>query len=907
MNQSSVIVQNTPPRGQQDESLPVRVLELFRAGAQSDTALPYAHQIQAFHCVLNNEQLFLVAGTASGKTLAVGSPLFYKLERGDVRKVLLMYPTVALLEDQKRVMLQLAKATRLESEIGQLQGGMSRSKLVENLNKKVLLATPDEIYWFFRKNVKYNALLIYGLCQVDEFVLDEAHLFNGLMLRNFEHLWQRIKIMAGCLGKSPRLHILTATPTTDLQRLNGAESIRGNSKCYDVNVSFRPSGRFDRDKQIVEAINEVLNAGQRKVLVVCNSARMTHQLFEKYKVEDTTSVPVEHRLKFGKMNLGDLIAWLEKSGVEKELIDELTEQLFREEELVLDDAPAGTVLKLSLQDVVAQTTEVLERQSWRVKRAIWERSQQKGETWESLLKNRPLPCGIIAAVRKRLEQAAEVEKQQSIVDEWLTDVIEQLGNMTDDPVRCEAKEFAALTDAFVSIGMDRQWALQLTKRLRYEIKIDPKQLPTRKLSHRSVYLRWLDWLVEKDKANRLREAVKIGLESGKLEAECRHIGLWKGTDVPVIVYSGSMAKHAREGLINVFSDLERAVLISTSAVEVGVDFHADVLITEECEGNSFLQRFGRVGRHGTDSNVITLVSGDAYGKLNELDEAKISRTGFSEKMTQIFPARNYAASSQLLDASHYLVNEQLGRIGARLNESFQEDVKAMAAKLRAADIQLNYGLRTTMPQIALSDGVTKDPFYLLRYVDNEHLRPADSPFEVARAKVWFTGLIFQKAKFDAIVSLEETLKASEHLFILRGGEPNVFSGRGIAVRHLSGLLTTVPWSNSQPLYFLLLQGDVYLSRIDREISNLEDVTDDEQNPLFIPNQTFLVMFGWTDAEETRRVLTNAKVADWEELHYDWDRFKLGTNNAMVILEDTTGACFAAYKELVEYVSRQIQD
>jgi superfamily II DNA/RNA helicase len=900
-----VTVNNTPPHGEWDPSLPSRLAALFCAGTQNEAAKPFPHQIQAFHHVLEDKELFLVAGTASGKTLAVGAPLFYKLERGLIRKVLLMYPTIALLEDQKRVMQQLAIATQLE--VGQLQGGMSRSKLIENLNKQILVATPDEIYWFFRKNVKYNSLLIYGLCQVDEFVLDEAHLFNGLMLRNFEHLWQRIKTMAGCLDKMPRLHILTATPTTNLLKLNGGEPIHGNSKCYDVDVSFDTSGRYDRDKQIVEKINEALKAKQSKVLVVCNSARMTHQLFERHKVEDATLIPVEHRMRFGRVKLGDLITWLEKAGIEKILIDELNDSLFSEGDVFLDDVPAGTMLRLPLQDFISQTVETLERQCWQVKRALWERGQQPSETWETLLRNRPLPCGIIAAVRKYLAQTVDVEKQQSIVDEWLTDILEKLGNVTDDPIPCKAKDFAALTRAFTSVGIDERLALQLTHRLKHEIKADTKQLPVRRLSQRYIYLRWLDWIIEKDKANRVREAVKIGLESGELEAECRHIGLWKGTNVPVIVYSGSMAKHAREGLIHVFSDLDRAVLISTSAVEVGVDFHAEVLITEECEGISFLQRFGRVGRHGKDSKVIVLISGDTYSKLSELDDARISRTDFSDKMIQIFPTRNYAANSLLLDANHYLVNEQLGRTGVRLNAlPGLVEAQMAAAKLRTADIQLNYGLRSTMPQITLSDGVTKDPFYLLRYVDNEYLRPADSPFEVARAKIWFTSLIFQKARFNVIVNLDETLKASRYLFILHGAEPQLFSGRGIANRHIRGLLERVPWNSSQSLYFLLIHGDVYLSRIDREISTPEDVTDSEQNPLFIPNQTYLVMYGWKDADSTRQLLRATKTEDWEELLYDWDRFNLDSNIAMVILEDTTGACFAVYKELVDYVGRQVQ-
>jgi len=38
-------------------------------------------------------------------------------------------------------------------EVSQIQGGMSRSRMLAALNKPIILATPDVIHWFFRKNV----------------------------------------------------------------------------------------------------------------------------------------------------------------------------------------------------------------------------------------------------------------------------------------------------------------------------------------------------------------------------------------------------------------------------------------------------------------------------------------------------------------------------------------------------------------------------------------------------------------------------------------------------------------------------------------------------------------------------------------------------------------------------------
>ncbi|NPV80769.1 MAG: DEAD/DEAH box helicase [Firmicutes bacterium] len=912
-NTINICVTNTAPKPA--ERIPSRSLALFQAYASKEygqALCPFEHQASVFERIEKDQEVRLIAGTASGKTLAVAVPLFAKLKASEIRHALFMYPTVALLEDQRRVMDSLAEISGLEA--GELRGGMSRSRLIAALIKPVILATPDEIYWFFRRNIKYSGLLIYGLCQVDEFVLDEAHLFNGLMLRNFEHLWKRIRFLAGNLGKSPRLHILTATPTEGLERLNDAHPIVGKSKCGDVQVEFRVSGRRERAQDLAHTVDEALVEGGKKVLVVCNSARTAHQLFEKYKVEDTAAIPVQHKLRFGKLPLGALSAWLDRIGADRQLMNELGQRLFKEEDVVLADVPGGTHLEVPLQDLVAHAMEALERQCWRIKRALWERAQRPGETCESLLNNRPLPCRIIAVVRRELEAATDIKEQQTIIDQWLADTGDKISGIQQDPIHCEAPEFKELGDAFVSVGIDKNLAFLMVKRLVLEMKADPAQVPVRGMSHRPVYLRWLDQAVGTEAAEAIRRAAAQGLQSGELDVECRHIGVWKDAGIPVIVYSGSMAKQARTGLIDVFRDLEQAVLISTSAVEVGVDFYADTLITEECESSSFLQRFGRVGRHEDASKVITLVDGDSYSILSPLDGTSMDRERFSSKIREVFPQRNYTDGSQLLDASHYLVNEQLGRTGRRLNEMAEFlKVRPIAEKVRAADIELSFGLRGTMPQIALRDGVAKDAFYLLRYINDEDLRPSDSPFLAARAKTWFTSLIFKPASSDILVDLEETLKASKYLFVLEGSNVCVLSQPAVGWTYLEKMLAYFgrvgAWNKTHPGNFMLLYGDVYLSRVDREIQDLMPVRNSDQDPVFIPNQTYLFLFGWTNADETRRLLEETRVADWEELYYDWNQLKYasgaGMPGGMVILENATGACFAAYRELVNHVGRKV--
>lgn len=113
-----------------------------------------------------------------------------------------MYWTIALMEDQPQVVDALAQITGLE--LGKLQGGVSRTKLVAARNKSVILATLDDGNWLFRNSVKYSGLLVYGLGLVDEVVLEEARIFNGLMLCNLISLRERVQLLAARLSRRPR-------------------------------------------------------------------------------------------------------------------------------------------------------------------------------------------------------------------------------------------------------------------------------------------------------------------------------------------------------------------------------------------------------------------------------------------------------------------------------------------------------------------------------------------------------------------------------------------------------------------------------------------------------------------------------------------------------------------------------
>lgn len=79
----SVLVTNQPP--ETDENVPEPVKNLFQAYTRvkyGETHLPFRHQAEVFRRVLEDQEMFLVAGTAAGKTLAIAVPLFHKLREG---------------------------------------------------------------------------------------------------------------------------------------------------------------------------------------------------------------------------------------------------------------------------------------------------------------------------------------------------------------------------------------------------------------------------------------------------------------------------------------------------------------------------------------------------------------------------------------------------------------------------------------------------------------------------------------------------------------------------------------------------------------------------------------------------------------------------------------------------------
>lgn len=947
-------VTNTEPRTiAQAHTALLDLFHRYTLKAYNEQYDPFEHQAEVFRLVGEQDKsVMLVAGTAAGKTLAVGVPLFHKLATGRIKRVLLMYPTIALMNDQRRVMDALAELTNLQ--VGHIQGGMRRSALIAALNKPVIVATPDAIYWFFRKNVKYAGLLIYGLSLVDEFVLDEAHLFDGLTLRNVLHLKGRIMALADALGRTPRWHILTATPTQALCTL-ASEAVEksGKSKCGDVMVAFLPPVEpKQRSTRLVQAVDEALASGDRKILLVLNSAAGAHRLFEDVR-QNQPSLSMDLQLRFGTASWGELRRWMIKDEVANETISVVTDWIEREGPFYLRDLHAGDQVEISTEALMLGLSRFLQQTGRRIKDAAYASGRETSEcdfvrsVDKHLRGQSKATQALWRIVRTDLSDDADPSTIKQAINTQITTMSDSLIQAwTDEILVVTAPDFPGLAASLTAGGLPPVLVSAVSRYLQYSIKLDEEATQNiRKsqaaLDKRSVSLRWLGerWLIEDSNQRQdLRPRLESALQDGRLKIETRHIGTWGGSGVPAVIYTGQMSRRDREGLIETFDKMERAVLVSTPAVEVGVDFKADVLVTEECDGNGFLQRFGRVGRTGEGkARVIVLIrEGETWTRLQQRRQPRMSREAFSRMVIDpdaptdpnrsLFPDRTYAAGSVYLDATHWLINRQIGRIGQRLNEAMFPDpaVASLARQMEDADVPFAYGLRGTLPGVSLLGGGGGSPFYVLSKVHDSDLAPSRSPFEVAEAQMGYTRFLYAPKRWNIRVDWGRTMTASQEMFYWLDGRWQMATGCGVAETFIQSFalvprfrnnlammrqkLANVQNPNIQAILrlgdalklhatpqadLLLGQGDVFLQRVERESGVSMPIWDRLSNPLVLPNQVWLYIQG--GADKVWKMLQTAGLDDLSEVHYP-----RRDEPQVVLLDEVAGGCFYVYERLVRH-------
>jgi len=130
----------------------------------------------------------------------------------------------------------------------------------------------------------------------------------------------------------------------------------------------------------------------------------------------------------------------------------------------------------------------------------------------------------------------------------------------------------------------------------------------------------------------------------------------------------------------------KLLAIGTSAIEVGIDFQCDYLIFEASEAASFMQRFGRVGRHSPGiayvlcpQNVLIGVEALRREKGSEVDRGDLEERVYAWYQNQ--DTRAWFATTFMGLVSAFM-------LGENLMERVREDLRAPPDRLTTVEAQI---------------------------------------------------------------------------------------------------------------------------------------------------------------------------------------------------------------------------
>jgi CRISPR-associated helicase Cas3 len=142
----------------------------------------------------------------------------------------------------------------------------------------------------------------------------------------------------------------------------------------------------------------------------------------------------------------------------------------------------------------------------------------------------------------------------------------------------------------------------------------------------------------------------------------------KNIPIPVVIILNSVAQVIRlenmlmqdfgfsineigsfHGLLNEKArDMEgKKVVVGTSAIEVGIDFHCRRLVFESISSDSFVQRLGRAGRHPLDSPGEVYYLYHQHQSLKELNEIAEDEKPFSRETLMRWAERSHVSKDSL--------------------------------------------------------------------------------------------------------------------------------------------------------------------------------------------------------------------------------------------------------------------
>src|SRR5712692_1428021 len=213
-------------------SLDPRLLEALRSRGVQQL---YSHQAKAFDTVAKGEHLVVVTPTASGKTLCYNLPVLQALVQQPDARVLYLFPTKALAQDQLAELMELSKSLpdmRMFTYDGDTPQDARRSV---RARANLVLTNPDMLHSGILPHHTKWVNLFQNLRYV---VIDELHAYRGVFGSHLANVLRRLKRICRHYGASPQFIMASATIANPREL---AERLTGEAVC-EVSESGAPTG-----------------------------------------------------------------------------------------------------------------------------------------------------------------------------------------------------------------------------------------------------------------------------------------------------------------------------------------------------------------------------------------------------------------------------------------------------------------------------------------------------------------------------------------------------------------------------------------------------------------------------------------------------------------------------------------
>jgi DEAD/DEAH box helicase domain-containing protein len=179
----------------------------------------FSHQLESWQNYKEGNNLAVVTGTASGKTLCYNLPVIDRLLRDPHARALYLFPTKALSQDQwvslKELIGTLSAEDSLISEpafnleIGVYDGDTSTSSR-QHIRKhaRLLITNPDMLHTGILPHHTSWAAFFDGLQFV---IIDEMHIYRGVFGSHVANVLRRLRRISGFYGARPKFILTSAT------------------------------------------------------------------------------------------------------------------------------------------------------------------------------------------------------------------------------------------------------------------------------------------------------------------------------------------------------------------------------------------------------------------------------------------------------------------------------------------------------------------------------------------------------------------------------------------------------------------------------------------------------------------------------------------------------------------------